>query len=125
MDTKLDGSIPIYMQIMSRIRRRIASENLKPGDRIPSVRELAAEFGVNPNTMQRALSELEGENLLCTERTIGRFVTKDHKLIEQLRIQEAKDASTEFHRQMKALGFSNEAAAEFFLNSLENEIKVG
>ncbi len=125
MNIKLDGSMPIYIQIMNLIRRRIASKDLKAGDRIPSVRELAARFGVNPNTMQRALSELEKENLLCTERTIGRFVTTNSGLIEELRIQEAKNAVNEFSKKMEALGFTKDMAADFFLSNTEGKINVG
>lgn len=124
-DIKLDRNMPIYIQIMNLIRRRIASKDLKAGERIPSVRELATQFGVNPNTMQRALSELEKENLLCAERTSGRFVTTNSSLIEELRIQEARDAVNGFRCQMEALGFTKEMAADFFIRNSEGEIKVG
>ncbi|MFA5637188.1 MAG: GntR family transcriptional regulator [Anaerovoracaceae bacterium] len=125
MAGRLDESMPIYVQIMNHIRRQVVSGRLKPEDRMPSVRELAAEFGVNPNTMQRALSELEREKLLCSERTSGRFVTKDADLIQKLRIREADKAAAAFQHQMEALGFSMEDAVDFFLRRTEKEVKVG
>ena len=77
MDKALNENLPIYMQIMDRIRAAIVSGELRPGAKVATVRELAEDFGVNPNTMQRALSELEREGLLISERTSGRFVTHD------------------------------------------------
>ena len=71
MDKKLKENMPIYVQIMNRVREAIAAGELKPGDKIASVRDLAADFEVNPNTMQRALTELEREGLLLSERTQG------------------------------------------------------
>ncbi len=125
MDIKLNENMPIYMQIMNQIRQQVSSGKLRLGERIPSVRELASRFGVNPNTMQRALSELEREKLLCTERTSGRFVTTDAVLVKDLRIQEANKAAAEFQRRMEALGFSKEEAVEFFLGESEGEMRVG
>ena len=81
MDKKLEDNMPIYVQIMNRVREAIAAGELRPGDRVPSVREMAQQFEVNPNTMQRALNELEREGLLESERTAGRFVTEDKALI--------------------------------------------
>ena len=85
MDKNLQENMPIYMQIMNNVREAIASGELAPGERVASVRELAGEFEVNPNTMQRALNELEREGLLVSERTSGRFVTKDAVLIGELK----------------------------------------
>lgn len=84
MDKKLKENMPIYVQIMNRVREAIAAGELKPGDKIASVRDLAADFEVNPNTMQRALTELEREGLLLSERTQGRYVTSDAKAIGEL-----------------------------------------
>ena len=69
MDKKIDDNIPIYVQIMNSVKEAIAAGELRPSDRVPSVRELARDFEVNPNTMQRALNELEREGLLVSERT--------------------------------------------------------
>lgn len=119
MEFKLDDSMPIYMQIMSHVRESIASGELGPGERVASVRELAADFEVNPNTMQRALMELEREGLLVSERTAGRFVTTDRALIRSLRKEAAETAADAFRREMQALGFSDEEMVEFFLKRCE------
>jgi GntR family transcriptional regulator len=97
---------PIYIQIIDEIKKRIVSGKMKPGERIAPVRELALSFGVNPNTVQRALSELEREGLVFTERTSGRFLTEDEKLIQTLRRQLASQKLREFTEQMTSLGFT-------------------
>ena len=93
MDKQLQENMPIYMQIMQKVREAIASGELAPGARVASVRELAGVFAVNPNTMQRALNELEREGLLVSERTSGRFVTKDTAQIDAMRRQLAEEAA--------------------------------
>lgn len=75
---------PIYLQIMALIKRQIATSKLLSGTQLGSVRDLAIQYQVNPNTVQRALSELEREGLVKSDRTIGRFVTDDSSLIQQL-----------------------------------------
>ena len=75
MTWKLDSDRPIYAQLLELIQMRIISGHYPAGSRLPSVRELAAEAGVNPNTMQKAFSELERNGLIWTQRTAGRFVT--------------------------------------------------
>ena len=77
MPWKLDSNLPIYTQIIEHIQLDIISGLYQPGDRLPSVRDLAAEASVNPNTMQKALSELERSGLLHSQRTSGRFITED------------------------------------------------
>lgn len=119
MDKKLAENMPIYVQIMNKIREAIASGELKPGDRVPSVRELAQEFEVNPNTMQRALTELEREGLLISERTAGRFVTKDKSIIDEAKILMAQNAADEFCRNMAALGFNEGEMIDFFRRRYE------
>ena len=101
-------SSPIYLQIMQEIKRKIASAEYKPGMRVPSVRELAVFYAVNPNTMQRALLELEREKLLFSERTSGRFVTEDQTEIARLRDEMADQAIEEFLFRMEGLGFDSE-----------------
>lgn len=114
MDTLLNESLPIYMQIMDHIRAAIISGELKAGEKIASVRELAEAFGVNPNTMQRALSELEREGLLVSERTAGRFVTKDTQVIETVRGKAAEQIVREFLQKMRNMGFTREQVEAFF-----------
>ena len=114
MDRNLEDNMPIYMQIMNRIRDAIASGELAAGDKVPSVREFASEFEVNPNTMQRALMELEREGILVSERAIGRFVTDDRSKIDAMRRESGSRATDAFIRQMTDLGFSEEEMLDFF-----------
>lgn len=114
MDRSLEDNMPIYMQIMNRIRDAIASGELEAGDKVPSVREFASEFEVNPNTMQRALMELEREGILVSERAIGRFVTDDRSRIDAMRREAGSRAADSFIRQMADLGFSEEEMLDFF-----------
>ena len=118
MDKKLKENMPIYVQIMNRVREAIAAGELKPGDKIASVRDLAADFEVNPNTMQRALTELEREGLLLSERTQGRYVTSDAKAIGELRKDIARQVADSFRREMAALGFNEEEMMDFFRERL-------
>lgn len=105
MSWNLDTDRPIYIQIVEEMERRIVSGYYKAGDKIPSVRELATDASVNPNTMQKALSELERNGLLYSQRTSGRFITEDVKMIEDIKIQLAREKITEFIESMKILGF--------------------
>ena len=118
MDKKLKENMPIYVQIMNRVREAIAAGELKPGDKIASVRDLAADFEVNPNTMQRALTELEREGLVLSERTQGRYVASDAKAIGELRKDIARQAADSFRREMAALGFNEEEMMDFFRERL-------
>ena len=99
-------NMPIYLQIIQKIKQSVASGKLEPGSRVPSVRDLAVKFSVNPNTMQRALSELERDGLMYTERTSGRYITGDGELIKNLRVELARELSKSFTVQMENLGFS-------------------
>jgi len=101
-----DNKTPIYMQIITEMKMRMASGKLAAGEKIPSVRELAQEFEVNPNTMQRALSEMERENLFYTERTSGRFVTKDEGMIMTLRNHLAEQELKRFMEYMEKIGYT-------------------
>lgn len=114
MDKTLNENLPIYMQIMDKIRAAIVSGELQPGQKIAPVRELAEAFGVNPNTMQRALSELEREHLLNSERTSGRFVTKDTAVIEAVRKAAAEKVVRDFLHQMHEMGFNKTQIEDFF-----------
>ena len=99
---------PIYSQIVERFRKNIASGVYQPGQRIKSVRDLAVEAGVNPNTMQRALSELEREGLLYSERTAGRIVTSDKDKISGISRDMVTDIAEQFIRNMRDSGISDE-----------------
>lgn len=93
MAWELDAGRPIYAQLVERIQRKIVSGQYRPGEKLPSVRDLATVAAVNPNTMQKAFAELERSGLIVTQRTSGRTVTEDTKLIRNTREQLAVDMS--------------------------------
>lgn len=96
---------PIYSQIAEHIKMQIVSQEIKSGDQLPTVRGLAQEAGVNPNTMQRAFTELEREGMVFSQRTSGRFVTEDNLLIGKIRQQVAKAELATFVNNMKKIGY--------------------
>lgn len=112
MKSTFDSTFPIYLQIMEQIKQQIVSGVRKPGSKVESVRELAQQMEVNPNTMQRAFAELERSGLLHTERTTGRFITDDVALINRIREDSAKTVIADFVDAMKRLGFSAEEIAQ-------------
>ena len=112
MSEQFDSSRPIYAQLVERLKARILAGTYPPGGHLDSVRDLAAAAGVNPNTMQRALAQLEAEGLVRTERTNGRFVTEDTTLIEQLRATAAREFAEEFVAKMHSIGYTPEQAAQ-------------
>ena len=105
MPWEFRGDVPIYTQLTDQLRRRIVSGDLPPGARLPSVRDLAAEAGVNPNTMQRAMAEMERLGLVYSQRTAGRFVTEDETVIRSLRRDLAREQIDTFLAGMAQLGF--------------------
>ena len=111
MPWNLDDNRPIYLQLMERIQQDIISGVYGPGDKLPSVRELALEASVNPNIMQKALSELERSGLVHSQRTSGRYITSDEQMLKQLKHDLAFQHIQEFMEKMKQLGF---AEAEIF-----------
>ncbi len=111
MSEQFDSSRPIYAQLVERLKARILAGTYPPGGHLDSVRDLAAAAGVNPNTMQRALAQLETEGLVRTERTSGRYVTEDTELIEQLRTEAARKLAEEFLVKMRGIGYSPARAA--------------
>ena len=108
MQWKFDGNAPIYTQLVDQMKLGIVSGEWIPGQRIPAVRELAVDAGVNPNTMQRALQELERQGLMFSQRTSGRFVTEDREMIGKVREQIAGERITEFLSGMSQLGFTEQ-----------------
>lgn len=121
MAWNLDADKPIYAQLVEIIQMQIISGKYKAGDRLPSVRELAAEAGVNPNTMQKALAELERSGLLITQRTSGRTITEDIKLIKEIRANLANEYIKNFFRMMKELGYSSEDILSLIQKATEEE----
>ena len=105
-------SRPIYAQIVERLKAKILAGVYPPGGHLDSVRDMAAAAGVNPNTMQRALAQLEAEGLVYTERTTGRFVTEDTALLEQLRDETASAMTAEYLEKMRGIGYGPAEAAK-------------
>lgn len=106
MQWHLDNNAPLYLQLADTLKLGIVSGTYAPGAKIDSVRDLAEQAGVNPNTMQRALSKLEDEGLLFTNRTNGKYVTEDIKMIDQVKHQLAKTYIEAFLASMKQTGFT-------------------
>lgn len=112
MDAVFNNSVPIYLQIVSEIKKQIISGKLIPGERIPSVRELALTYKVNPNTMQKALIELEENGLIKTERTNGKFVTEDENIINKIKNDYADNLTQNYLSEMISLGITKQEITE-------------
>ena len=106
MSWEFQDHLPIYAQLMDMLKRRIVTGRYLPGEKLPSVRELAAEAGINPNTVQRAFSELEREGLIYTQRATGKYVTENEADIKSAREDLARTQVADFLRAMQSLGFS-------------------
>ena len=115
----LDSDRPIYAQLLERIQFQIVSGVYRAGDKLPSVRELAAEASVNPNTMQKAFAELERSGLIVTRRTSGRVVTEDTDMIKQVQTQVALSQVQSFFSTMTQLGFNKEEILAFVKKAAE------
>lgn len=114
MEWIFDGDSPIYLQIMEQLKAQIASGTLSPGDKIPPVRELALEAGVNPNTMQKALSELEREGILYSKRTAGRFVADNPGKMMSMQQEMVQAQLDSFVNSMNRLGYNLAQTRELF-----------
>lgn len=112
MGERFDTSRPIYAQIVERLKAKILAGVYPPGGHLDSVRDLAAAAGVNPNTMQRALAELERTGLVYTQRTAGRFVTEDVAVIDSAKQELAHQQVGAFLRRMERMGYDREQAAQ-------------
>jgi len=116
MPWTLDSDRPIYTQLVERLKTEIVSGIYPPGARLPSVRELATVASVNPNTMQKAFSELERTGLIITMRTSGRIVTEDTAMINETRQELAKEQVCQFLMQMHKLGFDKAEIIDLLSN---------
>ena len=121
MSWTLDNDRPIYLQLMERIQRDIIAGVYQPGDKLPSVRDLALEAAVNPNTMQKALSELERSGLVYSQRTSGRFITEDTEMLTQMKKELATEHIQEFLQKMEQLGFSRAELLTLVAKAAEGE----
>ena len=113
MNITFDNNIPIYIQLLDYLKIYLISGVFKTGDKLPSVREFAITFKVNPNTMQKALGELESMKLIYTERTNGKFVTKDQKLIDKLKDEYAMTLAKSYFQGMKRIGLGKAVSIRY------------
>ncbi len=113
MSFTFDNNLPIYVQLVEQLKINIISGKIKSGERIPSVRELALKNQVNPNTMQKALGELEALGLIYTERTNGKYVTNDEKLILSFKEEYARKLANDFFSNMESIGFDKGETLEY------------
>lgn len=116
-----NDNLPIYVQIMDLIKKRLISGELKGGDKLESVRELSTELKVNPNTIQRSYQELERENLVFTQRGMGTFVTEDQNIINNLKSNMASNMVKSFIMEMKSLGFTPKEIVDLVDKKAEEE----
>ena len=119
MEFTFDNNIPIYIQLLEYMKIYLISGVFKSGEKIPSVRDLSSTFRVNPNTMQKALGELESMELIYTERTNGKYVTKDTKLIEKLKDEYAMTLAKSYFQGMKRIGLGKADSIKY-LERLDN-----
>ena len=113
MDWNFKNGIPIYTQIVDELTMRIASGAYAPGEKLDSVRDMAMDAGVNPNTMQRALSEIERRGLVYSERTSGRFVTRDENVLKELHKKLAGRYLDEFVEKIQKIGMNEKEISDF------------
>ena len=121
MDWNFRNDQPIYSQLIQRLTEAIVSGVYAPGEKLPSVRELALEAGVNPNTVQRSLTELEREGLVFSQRTAGRFVTENENMIVNTKLRIADERVSEFLRSMKTLGCGRQEIISLIEGAKEDE----
>lgn len=122
MTWQFNNDTPIYTQLITQIKLGIVAGMFPPGKRLPSVRDLATEAGVNPNTMQRALTELEREGLVFSQRTAGRFVTEDKKMIEHAKNELAQTHIRTFLDAMYHLGYQKEEIVSLLLSTEKEDL---
>lgn len=121
MAWEMKSDRPIYAQLIEQIQFLVVSGKYPPGSKLPSVRDMAQEASVNPNTMQRALSQLESEGLLYSQRTSGRFVTEDEERIMQIKNELAAQLIHEFADRMKNLGFNEQQTMNLLLKIMKED----
>lgn len=121
MGWSFQNDLPIYTQLVDAIKFSIVSGELLPGARMSTVRDLALEAGVNPNTMQRALQQLEREGLVYSQRSSGRFVTEDVSAIDRARSALAEEYVRRYRDSMCSLGFTEEEMRALLSSSGEEE----
>lgn len=121
MSIEFDNNLPIYLQIMNYMKKQIVIGKLKAGDKIPSVRELAVELQINPNTVQRTFQELEREQIMETRRGLGRYVTSEVAKIMEIKKEMAGDLIDRFIQGMQELGFQNDDIVSIVAEAVNDE----
>ncbi len=121
MTWELKADRPIYLQLIEQIELRIVSGMYNAGQKLPPVRDLAAQAAVNPNTMQKALSELERSGLVYSQRTSGRFITEYEGMIQQAKESLAKEQISAFFEKMQQLGFSRNETLSLMQQAAKEE----
>ena len=120
MNYNFDNNIPIYLQLVSLIKNDIIKGALSPGEKLPSIRDLAITYKVNPNTVSKALSELENISLIYTERTNGKYVSSDISLINKYKEEYATSLTEEYLNKMINLGYNKEEINKYIMKKGEN-----
>ena len=115
MNYNFDNNIPIYLQLVSLIKNDIIKGALSPGEKLPSIRDLAITYKVNPNTVSKALSELENISLIYTERTNGKYVSSDISLINKYKEEYATSLTEEYINKMINLGYNKEEVNKYIM----------
>ena len=123
MPWNLNSDRPIFIQLIEKIQMDIISGRYAPGDKLPSVRELAQKASVNPNTMQKALAELERTGLVYSQRTSGRFITEDIGMIERLKTELAEEIIMEFLADMQKLGYQKKETLSLLTELIEAAVQ--
>ena len=113
MNFIFDNDRPIYIQLVEQLKEYIVSGKFKAGEKLPSVREFAMQIKVNPNTVQKALAEIENQKLIYTERTNGKFVTEDEELIENVKKELANEKVQKYFQDMNKLGINKQDAITY------------
>lgn len=113
------NDIPIYLQVVDQVKSKILSGQIKPGDKLSSVREMASMLGVNPNTIQRAFLELERQGFIVTQRAVGRFVNEDTDFIEACRQEKIQETIQQFALQMESFGVTKQEIIDYLQDQEE------
>ncbi len=121
MDINFDPNIPIYIQVIDKIKKDIITGRLRGGDKLPSVRELSQDLKVNPNTVQRSYQELEREAITFSKRGMGTYVVEDKDIITQMKIDMASQVLNDFITNMRELGFKNEEILSTIYSKIKKE----
>lgn len=121
MEFHIQDARPIWQQLSDQLKLRIIMGFYAPGSRFPAVRELAAEAGVNPNTMQRSLTQLESEGLLITNRTVGRTVTTEESTLQAIRLALAEKQTASYLESMGRLAYTPAQCAELIMDKAKGE----